>query len=115
MEGGVVYAIFFHNPKVVYVGSSFTYWRRWSDHLRKLRKGRHYNAGLQKAFNEQGEFKMRFVPLVFLGPCTAAALEAAEHYWINFYVEKVGYEACLNRSPMAASPGEVREEYSPAI
>jgi group I intron endonuclease len=43
-----------------YVGSAQSLRKRWTEHLRDLRKGRHHCEPLQRAFNKYGEMAMQF-------------------------------------------------------
>lgn len=47
-----------------YIGSSIDIYRRWTTHLRDLRKGIHGNQILQRAWNKYGEDKFEFAILL---------------------------------------------------
>ncbi len=65
----------------LYIGSSLTLRRRWLDHLRQLRAGRHNNPRLQAAYAKYGEKSFRFKVLRRVK--VAKGLVAAEQRWLD--------------------------------
>lgn len=63
-----------------YVGSSFNVRNRLSEHLRRLRKGKHDRKMIQRAYEEYGEPKFQFE---MLEECGSSVLPEREKYWIE--------------------------------
>ena len=64
----------------MYVGQTVDLERRKQDHLRLLRKGKHHNGYLQRAFDKYGESAFEFS---VLQECTVAELDSVETTWIR--------------------------------
>ena len=81
MIGGGIYQItnVFNGKK--YVGSTVDFERRWKRHLDNLRKGRHHNSRLQRAYNKYGEGVFEFSVLEYVG--TNRNLLEREQFYIN--------------------------------
>ncbi len=84
----------------VYVGSAVRLAKRWKEHLRDLRAGRHHSQKLQNAWNKYGEesFEFSILEAVF----DKSKLLDQEQYWIDLLcaANRVNY----NISISAASP-----------
>lgn len=74
-----VYAIGCKPTDELYVGGTYCYYSRVLRHLRELRKGIHYNKGLQEAFNTYGEAAFTFE---ILEKCSKATVREVEQKWI---------------------------------
>lgn len=72
----------------VYVGCASNIRTRWNGHLYDLRKEKHPNTYLQKAWSKYGESNFRFE---IIESCDITDLYVREHYWVNIL-------DCLNRS-----------------
>lgn len=66
----------------LYVGSSISVIKRWGDHKRDLRLGKHDNSYLQRAWSKHGEdsFEFMLIEECLLGDCTIL-----EQYYIDLY------------------------------
>lgn len=82
-----------------YVGSSRNCERRFNEHRKHLRAGRHHSPALQGAWNKRGEAAFAFE---LIAVCWTAddALEV-EQEWLD---EHYGSKACLNGSRRARMP-----------
>lgn len=93
-----IYAIVNKVNFKVYIGSAVDLERRKYDHLKDLRKNRHYNSKLQNAWNKYGEESFIFDILEVVEDKTK--LLDVEQFWINFSnCAKIGY----NINPTAHS------------
>lgn len=93
-----IYAIVNKINFKVYVGSAVDLKQRKWDHLKDLRKNRHYNSKLQNAWNKYGEENFVFDVLEFVEH--KENLLNAEQFWIDFSnCVKIGY----NINPNACS------------
>lgn len=63
----------------VYVGCASNVRTRWNGHLYDLRKEKHSNKYLQKAWSKYGEPNFKFE---IIETCDIANLHAREHYWV---------------------------------
>lgn len=82
-----------------YVGSTTLSFRvRWGNHKRMLRKDRHDNQHLQRAWNKYGEDKFKFSVLERCG--ADECLQREQFYLDTYQCFKHGY----NRRPLASSP-----------
>jgi len=88
----VIYKISFKNSNRFYIGSSLNFAKRKSQHLNRLRKNKHINPQLQKAFNKYGESQITFEILEFIE--NVDLLLEAEQRWINKYKFYVLYNIC---------------------
>lgn len=64
----------------IYVGSAVDLRKRWGQHVRRLRRGKHRNKHLQHAWNKYGEAAFEFEVLELVD---APALLQAEQAWID--------------------------------
>ena len=87
----------------IYVGQSIAIKQRWSQHKAKLRKNKHGNCHLQKAWNKYGEENFKFSVLEYLDTdISKDFLTEREQYWIDYYDssnKNLGYNIC----PLAAT------------
>jgi group I intron endonuclease len=65
-----------------YIGQSHNLEKREESHFYKLRKNKHHNRHLQRAFDKYGIDNFKFE---ILEECTLQELNAKEKYWMNFY------------------------------
>lgn len=82
-----------------YIGSAVNIEKRWRDHRRELRAGKHRSGHLQRAWNRYGESFFRFEVLT---TCEPEQLIEQEQFWIDAFQtarEKHGY----NLSPTAGN------------
>ena len=75
----------------IYIGYAVHFNQRWYGHKGKLKRGKHGNTHLQRAWNKYGEqmFKFERVEL-----CTEDQLCKREHYWcclLNTHNSDIGY------------------------
>ena len=68
--------------KRFYIGASANIFRRWKEHLYKLRRQKHYNPKLQEHFNKYGESDLHFSIIVC---CDKKALKGFEQFYIDAY------------------------------
>lgn len=104
MKQGVIYGIFFRNPKRVYIGGTGDYWGRWTEHLRRLRMHKHASSKLQAEYDAQGEWSMRFQILQWVGFCRPDVLSSIEREWMIEYIGRLGRRNVLNMC-LVGSPG----------
>lgn len=98
---GIVYRITCLANGKSYIGSSKCGKKRWNEHRCDLRKGRHANKYLQRAWNKYGEEAFEFHVLEPV--CWLEELHEAEQKWIDLYqaaIKKHGF----NRNPIAEKP-----------
>lgn len=96
-EGGL-YAIFGPNGRQ-YIGQAQSFSRRWIEHRRDLRGGKHHCIALQRAWNKHGHDAFRFEPL-FLVP--QEDRDTTEQHWLDIIGRQKLYNSALNvRSPGA--------------
>ena len=81
MESGI-YALYNIASGKAYIGQTRNLERRKQDHFRNLRKGKHYNKYLQRAFNQDGEQNFKFV---IIEKCPIEELDKKERYYIEKY------------------------------
>lgn len=80
---------------LMYVGCTSNFETRWKKHKQDLRKRRHGNSYLQKAWNKYGEENFIFEELV---TCDIEFMYSEEHYWVNMlgtHDSKYGYNIKL--------------------
>jgi group I intron endonuclease len=77
-----IYAMLTASGECKYVGQTNCFRKRWKDHTRMLRAGRHYNFHLQRVWNKYGEKNLKFV---ILEVCENDHddLTDREDYWID--------------------------------
>lgn len=65
-----------------YIGLSRNIERRWNEHRSELRRGKHCNIYLQRAWNNYGEDTFKFYIIEL---CDSNALSEREEYYIQKY------------------------------
>lgn len=96
-----VYKIYFNGSSRFYIGSATGkrgFAARWNSHLCDLRKGRHGNEPLQRAWAKYGEQSIRFEVLLVASPRDCQAHEQA------FLNELWSSRLLYNAYPIAGSP-----------
>lgn len=84
----------------IYVGSAcYSIARRWTVHKMNLRRGKHTNKHLQRAWNKDGEEAFEFS---ILEECDAASCINTEQKWIDHY-NSSSPELGYNLAPTAGS------------
>lgn len=81
-----------HNTKVnkVYVGiTGKSFGHRWKQHIKLLRRGKHYNKRLQSAYNRDGEESFEFVVLEVYDDVNG--IENEELFWVQYF-KSIGME-----------------------
>jgi hypothetical protein len=71
-----------------YGGRTGDFKRRWAEHHRDLREGRHYNRRMQRVFDRHGRFEPEVVAVLAPGECPDA-----EQAWLDANFRKPG---CVN-------------------
>lgn len=66
--------------KKAYIGGSTKLFQRRMQHLCELRRGTHYNSGLQAAFDKHGEGSLVFL---VLERCSRKELRYNEQFWMS--------------------------------
>jgi len=64
----------------MYIGSTSNFIKRWNYHKLDLRKNKHENSYLQRAWNKYGEENFIFDKLI---ECDVEFIYSEEHYWCN--------------------------------
>lgn len=78
----------------IYVGRSVCVPRRLRQHLRDLRRSRHFNQHLQRAFNKYGEDQFE---LIVLEQCSSRyGLAAREQFWVDEHLSTGVYNTMLS-------------------
>ncbi|MFL5800322.1 MAG: GIY-YIG nuclease family protein [Roseiflexaceae bacterium] len=85
----------------IYVGSAVNLWKRWDQHRRRLRSGKHSNRYLQSAWNKYSQENFEFSVLEFVD---VADLLHAEQEWIDA-TGCIDKELGFNIVPTAKSSG----------
>ncbi len=93
-----IYEIHCYKTGKRYIGSSKHIEKRWQSHISQLRKGRHHNWPLQKAYNTYGEDNLTFSIIKQIEDLEML-LEAEE-----FYIRSYSYNKLFNS---ARKPGFV--------
>jgi len=122
-----IYAIINYDRGVSYIGSSAKIKKRWREHITDLRRNRHPNQKLQRAWNKYGEENFYFTLLEVVND--KSNLIEREQYWldkssgnrhiiynINYVAESsLGRKASIEtREKMsAARKGKKRGPFSP--
>jgi len=83
----------------IYVGSSYNYSKRISQHKLELNKNKHHNAYLQRAWNKYGKNAFIFD---YIEKCDEELLIEREQYWMDFYKSYLS-EHGYNINPTAGS------------
>lgn len=99
MTGGI-YVIKFNLKLKFYIGSSSDIQRRFKEHRRKLRQGKHANQYLQKAWNKYGEEAFTFETI---RPCENNLLVKYENYYLNKYIKIYNKGNIYNINPVSTS------------
>ena len=81
MESGI-YALYNIASGKIYIGQTRNLARREYEHFRNLRKGKHHNKYLQRAFNHDGEQNFKFV---IIEKCPIEELDKKERFYIEKY------------------------------
>lgn len=79
-----IYKIKFEPSIKVYVGSSKHIKRRWSDHLRKLRRNKSGSPLLQRAFNKYGEDVISFEIIELTDPSEKTLITRETHWYYEY-------------------------------
>jgi group I intron endonuclease len=72
-----IYALYWEEPDLTYVGKSTDLSTRKSSNMRQLRKMQHENYKVQNTFNEFGE-----PDFIVLEQCSTNVLDSREVYWV---------------------------------
>jgi hypothetical protein len=65
-----------------YVGQTTSYKSRKRDHMTAMRRGKHHNIHIQRAFDKYGEDSVKWTKLEV---CYEHELDEREHHWIRFF------------------------------
>lgn len=68
-----IYALYWEEPDLIYIGQSVNIEERNRSHLNKLKRSDHYNHKLQNAYDRYGEYSLRILDV-----CTANELDVKE-------------------------------------
>lgn len=93
-----IYAIVNRVTGKSYVGSAINPRRRWTEHRKALRGGRHHSVKLQRSWNIHGETAFEFVILEAV--LLLEALVEREQFWIE---KRNAYRSGYNAAPRAGS------------
>ena len=94
-----IYKIVHRDSGKIYVGQAVNIFRRWLDHKKSLRLGKHYNIKLQRAWAKHGEEAFDFIVIEY---CFPEFLTIREQHWINVTNCCNGYIG-YNLAPIANS------------
>lgn len=78
----------------VYFGSAADICARKGTHVHQLRKNKHHNKHLQRAWNKYGETRFRFEVIEYVPSKTH--LIAREQFWLDTLVDELGREILFN-------------------
>lgn len=96
-----IYKILCATNKKCYIGSTVNLFMRWNSHCNELRRNRHANQHLQRAWNNYGEIAFTFE---VIEECSTDTLLEREQYWlekIKPYDHSIGFNIALHAdSPM---------------
>lgn len=84
--------------KKKYIGQSINIEKRWKQHISELRRGKHYNKFLQRAWNKYGESNFEFYIVEQLYASPHAMYNILEAYYISEYKSndnKFGYNLTI--------------------
>lgn len=84
----------------IYIGSAINLSRRFSEHFRMLKRGKHENDHLQKSWNKHGHENFEFV---IEEVCLADDAVVREQFYLDRYREGVGWDNMYNIQPTAQS------------
>lgn len=88
----------------VYIGSSLDCEKRFHQHVNHLRKGKHHNSYLQRAWDKYGKNHFKFEVIERVGE--KQKLIEREQYWIDTtkcYDPDIGYNLCAKAGTPAGS------------
>jgi len=91
MDKSGIYTITNLLDSKIYVGYATNFRKRKGDHISNLRKNKHKNIHLQRAFNRDGESNFK---IELLEECEINHLPSMENYWcnmLNTHNSKFGY------------------------
>jgi group I intron endonuclease len=93
IDKGGVYEIFCLKNGKTYIGSTSTSFRkRFNEHNKTLKRNKHCNIHLQRAWNKYGD---EFFEMRILETCTKDEIISREQFWIDtFQATKYGYNIC---------------------
>lgn len=92
----VIYKITNIKNNKIYIGSAAFYDKRVGDHVSNLRKNKHHNIHLQRAWNEDGENSFEFS--ILEKNIDRDLLREREQHYIDLYkpfIHFIGYNMCL--------------------
>lgn len=75
-----IYALFWEQNNMIYIGKTVSLKRRVAEHLEILNANSHYNSKLQNQYNEYGE-----PSIIELEYCEDEDVYIKENYWIKEY------------------------------
>ena len=81
-----IYCILNKKTNIVYVGKSVNINRRFTDHKKLLKCGKHYNDYLQNSYNKHGKNIFEFD---ILENCDKIYLPIKEQYWIDTFFPNI--------------------------
>jgi group I intron endonuclease len=88
-----IYVIINKKNNKVYIGQAQNIYKRWGEHRRTLKSGKHANRYLQAAWNKFGETAFQFKILEY---CPIEQLNEREQHFLNAYMPK---GICYNLAP----------------
>jgi len=98
---GIYEIVNLHDGKATaYVGSSADIEKRWQQHRARLRRGRHFNAHLQRTWDKYGKGAFEFC--VVEEVADTDGLLVREQYWLDRYLESPS--TCYNMAVTADKP-----------
>jgi group I intron endonuclease len=92
-----------------YIGQTISISRRWKEHKKELRAGRHHCKPLQIAWNKHGENAMQFSKIAIVPP---EQLNLREQEQFDSYIES-GNRKFLYNTTLSARPGMRGRTHSP--
>ena len=78
----------------VYVGSAVNIQKRWREHKKDLRKGKHHSQRLQHSWNKHGEDNFQFIVIELCQPKNLIKLEQFMLDLLCSYEDDKGYNIC---------------------
>lgn len=100
-----IYSIMCIENDRIYIGLSKNINHRRHEHFQQLRRGKHYNIFLQRAFNKYGEENFKFEILEF---CNSDILSEREKYWI-FQLNALNIERGFNMNPGGSDTSSTKQ------
>jgi len=95
-----IYSIRNRENGKIYIGSAISLSRRFSEHLRMLKRGDHDNPHLQNSWNKHGEDAFSFNTVMF---CSVDDLVETEQCFLDELRDEIGSGQIYNISPTAGS------------